>query len=72
MSNASVPCTRIMVLCAILLIAGCTQATQVVRYAKTYAVDGRVMVHVHAFDARVHVETSTDPTVAFHVQCPLS
>jgi hypothetical protein len=68
------PCSlalTFIVLCVIFLAAGCTYETgggEAQDYAKSFALSGRPDVHIHALDAQVHVITSEDPKVDFHVR----
>jgi hypothetical protein len=68
----SKPCAlplTFIVLCVIVLDAGCTYGPGVEgEYTKSFAVSGRAEVHVRAANARVHVMTAEDPKVDFHVR----
>jgi hypothetical protein len=58
-----------MVLCAIFLTAACTYAPGVEEeYAKSFPVSARAEVHIRVANALVHVTTSEDPKVDFHVR----
>src|ERR1700733_2676705 len=66
------PCAlplNFIVLCVIVLNAGCTYGPGIEgEYTKSFPVSGRAEVHVRAANARVHVMTSEDPKVDFHVR----
>jgi hypothetical protein len=68
MSHASLLSGKILLLCGILGIAGCTNETHVVQYSKSFTVSGHAAVQVSAFDAQIRVLTSDNPTVEFRVQ----
>jgi hypothetical protein len=71
MSDPRALALKFMVLCAIVLSAGCTYETggkNAEDYTKSFPVSGRAEVRIHAFDARVHVITSDLPQVDVHVQ----
>jgi len=70
MNHPSAMPVKFIVLCVIVLSAGCTYSygTDVEEYSKSFSVSGRADVHIHAADARVRVITSDTPKVDFHVQ----
>jgi hypothetical protein len=71
MSNPHALAGTFIVLCAIVLNAGCTYETGAkdnADFTKSFPVSGRAAVHIHARGARVHVTTVDDPQVDFHVR----
>ena len=69
MTHSHALALKLIVPCVIFLSAGCTFAPSVdEEYAQSFALSGRADVHVHVANARVHVTTSEDPKVDFHVR----
>ncbi len=69
----STPCAlplNFIVLCAILVSAGCTYTTGTAdgEFTQSFPLTGRADVHIEASDARVRVLTSDDAKVAFRVR----
>lgn len=68
MSTPYAFCRTVVVLCVIALSAGCTYGTGVEEeYAKSFPVSDRADVQIHVSNAMVHVMTSEDASVQFHV-----
>ncbi len=64
MPNASVTYARIFVLCSILLSAGCTRETTVMRYTRFYTLTERAQVPLRRFMQELHVLISDGVAMA--------
>lgn len=69
--NKSAVAVNFMMLCAMFVVSGCSAETTVQEYAKSFPTSGRAQVHVHASNAQIHVITSNEDRVDFHVRYEL-